>query len=172
MSRPALFLDRDGTLNVDYGYVGSIADLEMIPGVFDALREAQRRGYLLIIVTNQSGIGRGYFSAEAYRRLERYIENLFETEGVKIAATYHCPHTPDAGCDCRKPSPGLILAAVRDLDIDLPRSAMVGDSTCDVAAAIAAGVGRTLQVGPNLSLSTAVTSLGWQNVARGMHIID
>lgn len=141
MKRPALFLDRDGVLNIDHGYVFRVADFEPVEGVFDALRLAAQRGYLLIVVTNQSGIGRGYFTQADYEILEAHIRRSFADEGVELDAIYHCPHHPDDGCDCRKPSPGMILRAAREYDIDLVTSVMIGDKESDAEAARAAGIG-------------------------------
>jgi D-glycero-D-manno-heptose 1,7-bisphosphate phosphatase len=152
--RRALFLDRDGVINVDHGYVSGPDKFDVIEGVFDALRRAQKLGYLLVVVTNQSGIARGYFSEDDYRRLEDHMRALFLAEGITFAGIYHCPHHPDGSirdlavrCNCRKPEPGMILRAARDHDIDLAASIMVGDKDSDVAAARAAGVGRSYLVG-------------------------
>ncbi|PZO89591.1 MAG: D,D-heptose 1,7-bisphosphate phosphatase [Sphingomonas sanxanigenens] len=146
MSRPALFLDRDGVLNVDHGYVSRPADFEPVDGIFDALRPAVEHGVALIVVTNQSGIGRGYFSQQQYDALENHIAGLFASNGCPLTATYHCPHLPDAGCSCRKPKPGMILRAASEYDIDLDRSAMVGDKTSDIDAARNAGITRTERI--------------------------
>lgn len=147
--QPALFLDRDGVLNIDHGYVGRIEDFDVIDGVFDALRIALARGYALIVTTNQSGIARGYFSPEQYLELERQMRVLFAQEGVEFLDIYHCPHHPDGvvpelsiECNCRKPAPGMFLRAAREHGIDMARSIMVGDKESDLAAARAAGVGR------------------------------
>lgn len=152
MSRPALFLDRDGVLNVDHGYVSKIDDFQPVEGVFDALRHAAARGYALIVVTNQSGIGRGYFSQHAYDMLEAHIRRLFASEGIALTAIYHCPHAPDANCDCRKPQPGMILRAAREHDIDLARSVMIGDKETDAQAGRAAGIPRIELVTPDRSI--------------------
>lgn len=141
MKRPALFLDRDGVLNVDHGYVFRCEDFEPVEGVFDALRLAKQRGYLLIVVTNQSGIGRGYFTQSDYDTLETHIRRLFAEEGAELDEIYHCPHRPDDDCDCRKPSPGMILRAAQDYDIDLSASVMIGDKASDAEAARAACIG-------------------------------
>jgi D-glycero-D-manno-heptose 1,7-bisphosphate phosphatase len=146
MSRPALFLDRDGVINVDHGYVGRPANFEPIEGVFDALRVAVNHGIALIVVTNQSGIARGYFSQQQYDTLEAHVAALFASEGCPLTATYHCSHAPDAGCACRKPEPGMILRAAREHDIDLNRSAMVGDKQSDMDAARNAGIAKTERV--------------------------
>jgi D-glycero-D-manno-heptose 1,7-bisphosphate phosphatase len=159
VSRRALFLDRDGVINVDTGYVSHPADFVPVPGLWDALRRAVAHGWALVVVTNQSGIGRGYFSEAQYRTLEDHMRGLFAAEGVPLLAVYHCPHVPGAGCACRKPAPGMILAAARDHGLDLARSAMIGDKASDAEAARAAGVGRTALVGPGRTIGTVVTDL-------------
>lgn len=153
--RRALFLDRDGVINVDHGYISRPDQFDIMEGVFDTLREAQKLGYLLVVVTNQSGIARGYFTEDDYRRVEDYMRAAFLAEGIIFAAIYHCPHHPDGvvpvlavRCGCRKPEPGMILRAARDHHIDLAASIMVGDKNSDVAAARAAGVGRAYLVDP------------------------
>lgn len=152
---PALFLDRDGVINVDHHYVSQPDAFVVIPGVFDVLRRAQALGYALIVVTNQSGIARGYFTHDAYRTLERHMRAVFAAEGIVFTGIYHCPHHPDGSvaeyaraCDCRKPAPGMILEAAREHDIDVAASIMVGDKDSDIASARAAGVGRVYRVTP------------------------
>jgi D-glycero-D-manno-heptose 1,7-bisphosphate phosphatase len=159
MMRPALFLDRDGVINADRGYVSRPADFEPLDGVFAALRLAAARGYTLIVITNQSGIGRGYFSQADYDVLEAHMRRLFAAEGVALTGIYHCPHPPDAGCDCRKPRPGMILRAARVHGIDLGRSVMVGDKPSDAEAARAAGVGTIALVTPDRGLREIVAAL-------------
>jgi len=159
MSRAALFLDRDGVLNVDHGYVFQVRDFELIDGVLDALRTAADRGYVLIIVTNQSGIGRGYFSQADYDLLEAHIRELFAAEGIPLAAIYHCPHHPDAGCTCRKPQPGMILQAASEHGVDLTSSILIGDKPSDAAAGRAAKVGHIELVTPHRTIVDIVAEL-------------
>lgn len=143
MSRPALFLDRDGTLIVDVGYPRDPALVEALPGAIAALRELQRT-YALVIISNQSGIGRGLITdAEAAAVHARTVE-LFAQGGVTFAGAYYCPHAPEAACRCRKPAPGLLLDAARELDLDLARSIMIGDKPSDLDAGRAAGCARVL----------------------------
>ncbi|KHL26490.1 hypothetical protein PK98_08755 [Croceibacterium mercuriale] len=163
MSRSALFLDRDGVINADHGYVFRIADFEPLPGVFAALRLAAARGYALIVITNQSGIGRGYFSQADYDMLEAHMRRLFADEGIAFTGIYHCPHRPDAGCDCRKPRPGMFLRAACEHGIDLGRSVMVGDKPSDAEAARAAGVGTIALVTPDRGLREIVAALPVQD---------
>jgi len=142
---PAVFLDRDGTINVDHGYVGSSDKLEFIPGVFEALRELRREGFLLVVVTNQSGISRGYYSETDYLKLNRtFLEKLME-EGVIVDRVYYCPHHPDDNCYFRKPNPGMVEKALNELNIDMGRSYVVGDKVSDIELGKKAGL-KTVMV--------------------------
>lgn len=138
MSRPALFLDRDGTLIVDVGYPRDPARVELIAGAADALRDLQR-DYALVIISNQSGIGRGLIRPDEAAAVHARVIERFEEAGVTFAGAYYCPHTPDDGCRCRKPAPGLIEDAVRELALDVARSIMIGDKPSDLEAGRAAG---------------------------------
>lgn len=166
MNRPALFLDRDGVLNIDHGYVGRPADFEPVEGVFQVLRKAIACGYALIVVTNQSGIGRGFFTQDEYDALERYMRQLFLAEGVEFTAVYHCPHLPAADCACRKPKPGMLLRAEREYGIELAESVMVGDKLTDAEAGRAAGVGRIELIKPNRTLEDIVRDLPLRSSTR------
>lgn len=145
----AAFLDRDGVINFDAGYVHSWSDFHFLPGVIEALHDLQALGYHLIIITNQSGIARGMYSETDYQLLTKRLKDALSEQGVTLTAVYHCPHHPHAlisdyrvNCDCRKPHPGLIQQALRDFDIDLTTSILVGDKPTDIEAGAAAGVGR------------------------------
>lgn len=145
--RPALFADRDGTLIVDVGYPRDPALVEPLPGAIDALRELQAR-FALVIISNQSGIGRGRITWAEARAVHDRVIDVFGRAGVGFAGAYYCPHAPDAGCPCRKPAPGLLLDAARELGLDLATSIMVGDKPSDLAAGRAAGVGHAIRFGP------------------------
>jgi D-glycero-D-manno-heptose 1,7-bisphosphate phosphatase len=145
---PAVFLDRDGTINVDHGYVSEKEDLEFYPGTFKALRELRRAGYLLIVVTNQSGVARGYYTENDYRKLNSYFLNTLEKEGVIIDRVYHCSHHPDDDCYCRKPNPGMVLNAGEELNIDEAASFVVGDKASDI------------NLGKRLDIKTAMVMTG------------
>jgi D-glycero-D-manno-heptose 1,7-bisphosphate phosphatase len=142
----AAFLDRDGTLIVDVNYLSDLAQLQLIPGVVDLLLQLQAAGYLLIVVTNQSGIARGYFDESFVRRTHEKLDLLLREQGVAITAWYFCPHHPDAAalaehkqaCVCRKPRPGMLYQAARNHDIDLAASLMIGDTQRDLDAGAAA----------------------------------
>jgi D-glycero-D-manno-heptose 1,7-bisphosphate phosphatase len=138
MSQPAVFLDRDGTLMDDPGYVGDPALVRVFPGVGEALRRLKGAGYRLVIITNQSGIARGKFTVEDFEAVQRRL--LAELGNGVIDATYMCPDGPDGESGRRKPSPAMILEAARDLNVDLKQSWMVGDKDIDVQCGSAAGV--------------------------------
>ncbi len=140
MSNKAIFLDRDGTINVDSGYLFRPEDIEFINGAIEALRLFSEQGYKLIIITNQSGIGRGYFTEEQYETFnEAFIARLSEQQ-VDITATKMCPHSPDQECSCRKPNPEMILQAIEEHNISAKDSFMFGDKSSDVECGEAAGV--------------------------------
>jgi D-glycero-D-manno-heptose 1,7-bisphosphate phosphatase len=150
----ALFLDRDGVINVDRGYVSLPQETEWVPGIFDLCQRATGMGFRLVVVTNQAGIARGYYSEDQFQAYTAWMHQQFAGRGLLITATYHCPHHPTEGigplrraCDCRKPMPGMLLRARNELGIDLESSALIGDKLSDIQAARAAGVGRALLVG-------------------------
>ena len=159
----AVFLDRDGVINFDHGYVSTWERFDFLPGVPEALRELQDAGYLLVIVSNQSGIGRGFYSEADVESLNRAIaQYLSSTVGVALSGFYHCPHHPTEAvgkfrrqCDCRKPAPGMIRQAVFDHDIDLKMSLLVGDKDSDIEAGRAAGVARLFKVVGSLEIATS-----------------
>jgi len=151
--RKAAFLDRDGVINIDHGYTFKPEHFDFIDGVFDACRHLQNLGYLLIVVTNQSGIARGYFTEDDFMNLTSWMKQQFAAHGVKIDGVYYCPHHLEKGqvpynidCDCRKPNPGMLVQAIREYGIDASQSLMVGDKAADMQAAAAAGVGRKILV--------------------------
>ena len=137
----ALFLDRDGTINVDYRYVHELEKFVFIDGVFDFCRMAQEKGYLIIVVTNQSGIARGYFTEADFAAITNYMVDRFAAAGVTITDVFHCPSLdgPD-----RKPEPGMFFKAKGKYDIDMAASLNIGDSARDLEAGRRAGVGRNI----------------------------
>ncbi len=139
ISSPAVFLDRDGTVIYDAGYPHDPEQVALLSGAGEALADLARSGFKTVIVSNQSGIGRGFVTeAQATAVHERFV-SLLESLGVRIDGAYYCPHSPDDGCTCRKPSPELLLRAAEELDLDLGRSIMVGDKASDVEAGRRAG---------------------------------
>lgn len=163
-SMRALFIDRDGTLIVDVGYPRDPEQVEPLPGAIAALREL-RASFALVIVSNQSGIGRGLIApAEALAVHERVLER-FASGGVQFAGSYYCPHTPGAGCACRKPAPGMLLQAADELGLDLVGSIMIGDKPSDIAAGRAAGCGHLLWITPGDAADpTAVHCADWTEI--------
>jgi histidinol-phosphate phosphatase family protein len=135
---PAVFLDRDGTLMQDVDYCGDPKDVHIFPGASEALGKLRERGYKIFIVTNQSGIARGYFNEEQYRAVE--LEVCRQLGVDLIDATYFCPHRPDQACDCRKPAPGLVLRAASEHHLDLRHSFFIGDKDSDMQCGRSAGV--------------------------------
>jgi D-glycero-D-manno-heptose 1,7-bisphosphate phosphatase len=134
-----VFLDRDGTIIADRGYLDTVEGVCLLPGAGTALANLAGAGLLLVIVTNQSGIGRGFFDRQMVDAQHRRLGELLAPYGVRLAAVEVCPHRPDEGCDCRKPQTGMLERAARRLDVDLRRSFMVGDKASDMAAGRAAG---------------------------------
>jgi D-glycero-D-manno-heptose 1,7-bisphosphate phosphatase len=152
--RPALFLDRDGVINVEKKYVHRIGDFEFLDGIFDLCRVAAERNMPIVVVTNQAGIGRGYYSEAQFLTLTDWMRARFEEERAPVAAVYCCPYHPEHGIGAyrkesfdRKPNPGMLLRARDELGLDLARSILIGDKGSDIAAAKAAGVGLTVLLG-------------------------
>jgi D-glycero-D-manno-heptose 1,7-bisphosphate phosphatase len=145
---PALFLDRDGTLIEDPGYISDPGDVRLLDGVPEALRGFRDAGYALVVVTNQSGIGRGLYGWADYEAVAARLRQLLAAEGIALDATFACAHAPEAGAACgwRKPAPGMILAAAEHLGLDLGRSLLAGDKRLDIEAAAAAGLPRAAHV--------------------------
>lgn len=145
--RPAAFLDRDGVLNVDKGYLFRSEEFEWIPGAIEAVKCLNAGGYLVFVVTNQSGVARGYYGEEDVTRLHAWMNGELAKHGARIDKFYYCPHYTEGPaseyvktCQCRKPLPGLILAAFAEWDIDREKSFLIGDKDSDLAAAAAAGI--------------------------------
>lgn len=139
MKQKAIFLDRDGTINVEKNYLYKIEEFEYLDGVKEGLRLLQNEGYMLVIITNQSGIARGFYSEEDYQRLKQWMLTDLEQSGIHITECYHCPHLPDApikkyrwDCNCRKPKLGLFLQAIETYNIDLEQSYAIGDKIRDL----------------------------------------
>ena len=139
--KKVIFLDRDGVVNVDKGYVYKIEDFEFKDGIFEFLEEIEKMGYGCIIITNQSGIGRGYYTLDQYYMLDGWMIEEFKKRGIMILKSYFCPHTPSDMCNCRKPKAGMIQRATREHHIDLPHSMLLGDKLSDINAGINGDVG-------------------------------
>ena len=141
-----IFLDRDGVINKEVNYLHKIKDFKFIDGVFNACLHFQNLGYKIIIVTNQAGIARGYYSHEDYSILTNWMINQFELNFVNILDIFYCPHGPNSGCYCRKPQPGMLFEANKVHDIDFISSWLIGDKETDIEAAKAAGINKTILV--------------------------
>ena len=157
MPNKAIFFDRDGTLNVDVHYLHEPEKFVWIEGAIDAIRRANEHGYLVIVVTNQSGIARGYYDEAAVHRLHDWMNAELRKHGAHIDAFYYCPHHIEGklpayakSCDCRKPAPGMLLRALREHDVDPAASWVFGDAASDVAAAENAGVKGVRYMGGSL----------------------
>ena len=157
----ALFLDRDGVINEDTGYICKIENFHFVDGVFDLCRTARALDYLLIIVTNQSGIGRGLYTEADFQHLTAWMRARFQAEGAPLTAVYHCPYHPDGvgeyrkQSDWRKPAPGMLFQAASDFALDLSASLIIGDSERDIAAGRAAGLGAAVRFGDPATLQGA-----------------
>ncbi len=152
MGQPAVFLDRDGVINEDIGYLHRIDDFRFTQSALVAARQLHQMGYALVVVTNQSGIARGYYTDADYQQLTTWMCEQFRSAGAPLTAVYHCPHHAEQNsgeqCECRKPLPGMLLKAAADHQLDLSRSLMVGDKEDDVRAGRNAGVQLTVRIGP------------------------
>jgi D-glycero-D-manno-heptose 1,7-bisphosphate phosphatase len=148
----AAFLDRDGVINIDYGYVGKKEDFKFKDGIFELLELLQEMGYELFIVTNQSGIARGYYTKEEFFKLMDWMINEIKKRGVFIKDYAFCPHHPDFSgeCECRKPKPGMILDLAKKYQISLEDSILIGDNISDIEAAKRANIGKSFRVENNL----------------------
>lgn len=165
--RPALFLDRDGVLNEDQGYVHRWEDFHWIPGAKETVAAFNRAGWLVIVVTNQSGVGRGYYTEEAVHELHRHMQDDLAKSGAHIDAFYHAPQHPEAAEPAyrhpdpplRKPNPGMILQALQDWPIDAEASLLIGDKPSDLEAALRAGIRGVLFEGGDLAAFLAKEAL-------------
>jgi len=149
----AAFIDRDGVINEERSYVHRIEDFVLLPGVVQGLALLREANFRLIVVTNQAGIARGYYDQSAMDRLHEHLHEQLAKHGVRLDAVYFCPHHPDGcvkqlavQCDCRKPSPGMLLQAAKDFNLNLATSVLIGDKLSDVQAGKRAGVGRIVIV--------------------------
>ena len=156
-SQKVLFLDRDGVINYDYGYVHRVDQFDFIPSIFDLCQRAQTKGYKIVIVTNQAGIAKGLYDFQALKTVTRFMISQFRAEGINISGFYFSPYHVDGIIPqlslehiTRKPNPGLILQAQKDMNINLDDSLIVGDQVSDMEAGYAAGIPRRILYNPNL----------------------
>jgi len=153
--QPALFLDRDGVINIDHAYVYKQEDFQFVDGIFELCRTAKTQGYLIFVVTNQAGIGRGFYSEQEFNQLTAWMCQVFTAHNANIDKVYFCPHHPEYGIGqyridspMRKPNPGMILAAQHEFNVDLAASLLIGDKESDIEAGINAGIGCNLLLRP------------------------
>ncbi|WP_198306195.1 D-glycero-beta-D-manno-heptose 1,7-bisphosphate 7-phosphatase [Arcobacter vandammei] len=135
MQKKIIYLDRDGVINEDFGYVSQISNFKFVDGVFEACKSFIDLGYEIIVVTNQSGIARGYYSLEDFKTLTNFMLDEFRKQGINILKVYFCPHSPEVNCECRKPKDGMILQSLNDFSIDLKNSWLIGDKISDIECA-------------------------------------
>jgi D-glycero-D-manno-heptose 1,7-bisphosphate phosphatase len=147
-----ILLDRDGTIVVDRGYLDNAAGLEFLPGAADGLRLLYTQGYRLVVITNQSGIGRGMFPIERLHEMNARLSAMVSEAGARLEGIYFCPHAPEENCDCRKPAPGLITQAAAELKFDPKTAVVIGDKDSDIESGRRAGT-ATVLISPGKSVS-------------------
>ncbi len=170
--RRAVFLDRDGTIIYDRGYLRDPEQVQLLPGAGEALSRLRKEGFYLVLVSNQSGIGRGLMTSEDLKQVHRRLVTLLAKHSVRLDGVYYCPHAPWEGCICRKPAPGMLLRAADELGINLTGSFMVGDKSEDIEAGKRAGC-RTILIGTGqnvLDLTPDYLATSWTEVTH--HILD
>ena len=173
--RRAVFLDRDGTVIYDVGYPRDPQQVRLLPGVGEALARLGKQGFCLVLVSNQSGVGRGMVTMERAEQVHRRVISSLAEYGVQFDAAYYCPHAPEEQCRCRKPSPGMLLRAAEELGLDLDRSFVVGDKPSDIETGKRAGC-RTILLTANPVVSSRLdpvpdyVAAGWSDVLR--HILS
>lgn len=163
MPNRAVFLDRDGVIIADTGYIDSLKRVSLLPDIAENLRKLKENGFILVIVTNQSGVARGYFTEQTLKEINKNILEQLKIQGVEVDAVYYCPHHPEGKikeyafqCSCRKPQPGMLLQAARDLNIDIKASFLIGDSERDILAGQAAGCKTVLLKKPEDKLNLRI----------------
>jgi len=157
--KKAIFLDRDGIINIDRSYVYKKEDFEFCDGVFEALQYFISLGYQLFIVTNQSGIGRGYYTQEDFEKLTSWMLDEFTCKDIKITKVYYCPHAPEEKCGCRKPKIGMFQKAQEEFKIDMKNSWIIGDKSSDIQAGQNAGIEKTIFVNKTATCKDASYSV-------------
>jgi len=144
--RKVFFVDRDGVINKEIGYLHDIDKFEFIDGVLEAFEYILSRNYDIIVVTNQSGIGRGFYSEDNFLELNKWMVNFLKSKGINILDVFYCPHSPEDDCNCRKPKPGMFLDAKKKFNIEMDKSWSIGDKETDITAATYAGISNTILV--------------------------
>jgi D-glycero-D-manno-heptose 1,7-bisphosphate phosphatase len=175
----ALFLDRDGIINVDHGYVYKKEDFEFVDGIFELCKLAVKKDYLIFVITNQSGIARGKYTVAQFEELSDWMKSEFKLNGIIIEKVYFCPHHPTKGkeeflkaCSCRKPEPGMIIQASTEYSLDLKESIFIGDKTSDMQAAEAAGIHNRILVASQYKENTTITAHRVTKINQASSFID
>ena len=146
LNKKAIFLDRDGVINIDVNYLYRINDFKFIEGIFEVCHHFQNLGYSIIIVTNQSGISRGYYSENDFQTITNWMLAQFKKNNINILDVFYCPHSPDSHCNCRKPKPGMLLNAKHKHNINMQNSWIIGDKEADIIAGISSGITNTILI--------------------------
>ena len=178
-TQKALFLDRDGIINLDHGYVYKIEDFEFVNGIFEVCQHAINCGYIIIVITNQAGIARGYYTIEQFEILTDWMKRQFLDQNIKITDVYFCPHHPDKGineyagqCSCRKPEPGMLISASEKYAISLSESVFIGDKISDIQAAESAGVKNKILLASKYADENAITAHGIDKISSAIQFIN
>ena len=158
MTRKIIFLDRDGVINHEVGYLHKISDFKFIDKDFSSFIYLKKKGFSFIVVTNQSGIARGIYNIDKYHHLNNWMINEFKKRGIDILDTFFCPHSPDDGCKCRKPKPGMLISAMEKHSIDRDNSWMIGDKEIDITAARESGIYKTILVRSGHDIDETLTN--------------
>ena len=171
LKQKAVFLDRDGVINIEKNYLYKIEDFDFIDGVFEALKYLENKGYLLFIITNQSGINRGYYTINDFNKLTKWMLEEFKKQNITISEVQYCPHTPQDNCNCRKPKTGMIDNILDHYNIDLDHSWLIGDKNSDIICAKNSNIKNTIQVksGHKFNNSEAnfiIDSLTKENISK------
>lgn len=169
----AVFLDRDGTINIEKHYLYKSSEFEYVEGAVEGLKTLSEMGYLLVIVTNQSGIARGFYTEEDFRKLDAWMKDDLLTKGIRVAGSYYCPHLPDGAvkkyaceCECRKPRTGLYWRAAKELNIDMDRSYAIGDKLRDLSICKESGVKGILFSNTVWEEDWCVVCSGWKDAVQ------
>jgi D-glycero-D-manno-heptose 1,7-bisphosphate phosphatase len=173
MTINTIFLDRDGVINIEKNYLYKIEDFDFVRGVFSACRHYIKKGYKIIIVTNQSGISRGYYSLKDYQILTNWMMNQFKINNIEILDVFHCPHSPNDRCSCRKPMPGMFLKAQKKYDINMKNSWVIGDKEADIIAANVSGIENTILVksGHKIDVSSSKSKYFLESIYESIKVI-
>ena len=164
MSIKTIFLDRDGVINHEVGYLHRVEDFLFIDGVFESCLYFQSLGYSIVVITNQSGISRGYYDLNQFHQVNDFMLKQFEAQGIYILDVFFCPHGPEDSCLCRKPQPGMFFSAIQKHDIDVSKSWMIGDKEADIQAANEAGIHKTILVKSGHDID--------ESKSNAMHILE